>query len=96
MLPRFFYDGDGDVRTDLRRGQCDVKAWAWAELGPLKVQSTDGDFVAIGLLQLAQHAEHRVCLHRMRTRVGSAAPKEKTKREYEFVDVRALLAHVCV
>jgi hypothetical protein len=94
VLPRVFYDEAGAVRTDLRRGECDVKAWAWAELGPLQIQSTDGDFVPIGLLQLAQHAEHRICLHRMRTRVGPPVPRENTKREYEYVDMRALLAHV--
>ena len=37
VLPRVFYDADGGVRADLRRGECDVKAWAWAELGPLEV-----------------------------------------------------------
>ena len=95
VLPGVFYDEAGDVRTDLRRGECDVKAWAWAELGPLQIQSIDGDFVPIGMLQLAQHTTHRVCLHRMRTRVRTATvTKENTKREYEFVDVRKLVTHV--
>lgn len=79
----------------LRRGECDVKAFAWMHTGmPLLIESTDGDFLPMSLLQLARpEAEGaHVVLHRMKTNIEP--PKRGTggraKREYEFVHINVL------
>ena len=79
------------TETVLKRGECDIKAFSWADLGPLLIESTDGDFVALGLLQT--HTTRRIILHRIKTNIkvaGSAPPMAKPKREFEYVDVTML------
>ena len=79
------------TETVLKRGECDIKAFSWADLGPLLIESTDGDFVALGLLQT--HTTRRIILHRIKTNLkvaGSAPPIAKPKREFEYVDVTML------
>lgn len=85
-----------------RRGECDVKAFAWAELGSLLVVSTDGDFVPLSLLHLDSHPQHQICLLRMTTNVTSTGKRNntretssttggsKTHRTYEYVHMRAI------
>ena len=87
----------------LRRGECDVKAFAWMHLGlPLLIESTDGDFLPMSLLQLARTGggegadpPPQVILHRMLTNVDGAKAKRgasgRAKREYEYVHVNAVL-----
>lgn len=80
---------------ELKRGECDIKAFAWAELGPLLIVSTDGDFVPLSLVQLerAEEAHQRIVLYRMTT---NNAPVKRSsagaaKRTYEYVDVQKIL-----
>jgi len=93
MLPALFTPGEV-----LRRGECDIKAFAWLELGPTLLISTDGDFVPLALAQVeAQGIKHPVYIHRMICR--TEAPKKrtftgKTKREFEYVHVQPLLAFI--
>jgi hypothetical protein len=84
---------------ELKRGECDIKAFAWAELGPLLIVSTDGDFVPLSLLQLERAeaqtpgTEKRIALYRMTT---NNAPVKRSsagsaKRTYEYVDTQRIL-----
>lgn len=85
-----------------KRGECDIKAFAWSCYGPLLIVSTDGDFVAISLLQLERmlletQQRHQIYLLRMKTNVEPTGkhPREKsTKREYEYVDMLGVLSWV--
>lgn len=85
-----------------KRGECDIKAFAWMCYGPLLIFSTDGDFVAIALIQLeriiaATRTRHHVFLLRMKTRVEAAGKHVREgpqKREYEFVDMLTVLEWV--
>lgn len=83
-----------------RRGECDIKAFAYASpTEPLLINSTDGDFVPISLLQieraqLAAETPPRIMLYRMSTNVEKSGEKRKKGREYEFVDVNALYAYL--
>ena len=92
-LPALFASGGA-----LKRGECDIKAFAWLALGPTLLVSTDGDFVPLALAQIeAQGIDHPVYIHRMLCR--TEAPKKRaadgrTKREFEFVDMQRLLAFV--
>ena len=85
-----------------RRGECDVKAFAWSALGmPLLIESTDGDCVPMSLLHLerralddgSDHVPH-IYLHRLKTNIGTAKRGSggKAKREYEFVHVNVIYA----
>jgi hypothetical protein len=83
--------------TELKRGECDIKAFVWAELGPLLIISTDGDFVPMSLLQLerANNDEARIVLYRMATNVGIKRNSTgTTRRSYEYVDIREI--HKCL
>ena len=79
-----------------RRGECDIKAFAFASLDdPLLISSTDGDFVPISLMQIeralqAGGAAPRVILYRIATNVAKPGEKRKKGREMEFVDMNAL------
>ena len=88
--------------ADQKRGECDIKAFAWMNLGiPLLILSTDGDFLPMGMLQIEQKMRNEeavpsIYLHRMKTRVDT---KKRTaggvlKREYEFVNVNALCSYI--
>lgn len=81
--------------ADLRRGECDIKAFSWMELGPMLIESTDGDFLPIALLQVSRRKlsySPRIALHRIKTRLKDAAGSTActAKREYEYVDITAL------
>lgn len=107
-LPALFADREADRGADrhadrqgegapLRRGECDVKAFAWSAMGmPLLIESTDGDFVPMSLLHLETTAgEGRtpsIFLHRLKTNLTPAKRTLKggAKREYEFVHVNAI------
>lgn len=90
--------------SDARRGECDIKAFAYAYLGTLLIYSTDGDFIPLSLLHMerAVRAEggegaafpHKIFIHRMATRVegaGKCARGKPAGRSYEYVNVAQLL-----
>jgi hypothetical protein len=80
-----------------RRGECDVKAFAWAELGSLLIVSTDGDFVPLSLLHLDRQPQHQVALLRMTTNVATAAKRSSAgavRRTYEHVHMRSLQHYI--
>ena len=72
--------------ADLKRGECDIKAFIWTALGPLLVDSTDGDFIPIALLQYDRHSSP-IALHRFNTRVPTSKPSDP---KYEYVDIAKL------
>ena len=95
-LPALFEDTQG-----IGRGECDIKAFAWLDWGPLLIMSTDGDYVPISLLQLEQRAlRHspvpQIALLRLATNVGEkrSASTKARGRQYEFVHVNLLLDFV--
>ena len=78
-----------------RRGECDIKAFTWMnQRDTLLVESTDGDFIPIALIQLEDQEKQRtadddekastsdpkpdVVLHRMKTHVSPAGAKRKS------------------
>jgi hypothetical protein len=85
----------------LKRGECDIKAFTWADMGPLLIESTDGDFIALGLIQT--NPNRRIILHRIKTNIkppggvvtGNQQASGKLKREYEFVDISMLHKYLC-
>lgn len=80
-----------------KRGECDIKALAWSEFGPLLVQSTDGDFLPLALVHCEAHADRHVFLERIETKISAGAKRTAlgtTKRRMEFVCVRDLCTHV--
>lgn len=88
-----------------RRGECDIKAFAYlTTAGPLLIQSTDGDFIPLALVQMQQHLDAtdtlpQVYLHRMRTSLDSdkkRAADGRARREYEFVCMSRVLDWVRV
>jgi hypothetical protein len=82
----------------LKRGECDIKGFAWLALGPTLLVSTDGDFVPLALAQIEEQGiSHPVYIHRMLCR--TEAPKKRsadgrTKREFEYLDMQRLSAFV--
>ena len=85
------------LHPDARRGECDIKALAWATWGPLVVQSTDGDFVPLALIHCAASPLSHVVLERIETKVAAAGKRDsagRAKRQMEFVCMRALCGHV--
>ena len=96
VLPALFEDREGKG-APLRRGECDIKAFAWSDMGmPLVIESTDGDFVPMSLLHLESTADREkapnIYLHRLKTNLTPAKRTTNggTKREYEFVHVNAI------
>ena len=86
-----------------RRGECDIKAFSYlSEHGPLLIQSTDGDFIPLALLQMQQHLADsdklpQVYLYRMRTTLDKdkKRPAEgRSRREYEYVCMSRVLSWV--
>jgi len=82
-----------------KRGECDIKAFGWTVWGPTVLQSTDGDFVPLALLQTpaAATASSPIYLERLMTHLTPA--KKRTvdgdrKRQLEYVCVSTLLARV--
>jgi hypothetical protein len=84
-----------ELAVGARRGECDIKAFAYMDSEPLLVMSTDGDFVPLALLQIERAVQAgmplpRVILYRIKT--TQAGEKRKLGREMEYVDTTALYA----
>ena len=83
-----------------KRGECDIKAFSWMCYGPLLIVSTDGDFMAISLVQLERivlqtQRQHNIYLLRMKTNVDPPGKHQRNgvaKREYEYVDMLRVLS----
>lgn len=71
-------------RDDLKRGECDIKAFSWMHMDrPLLIESTDGDFLPMALIQLEKSEQFgqdqmdlgqdwvppTIFLHRMKTNI---------------------------
>jgi hypothetical protein len=83
------------VDPDSKRGECDVKAFAWTGWGPTLIESTDGDFIPLALLQTAKDPSKRIFLERIHTRTCKKRTAEgMSKRKMEFVDISSLHQHV--
>jgi hypothetical protein len=83
------------VDTESKRGECDIKAFAWTGWGPTLIESTDGDFIPLALLQTAKDQSKRIYLERIHTRISKKRTAEgTTKRKMEFVDISSLHTHV--
>ena len=83
------------VRDTSKRGECDIKAFAWTCWGPTMLESTDGDFIPLALLQTNSDPTKRIFLERIETRVaGKRKASGEKKRQMEFVDIASLHAHV--
>ena len=93
VLPALFGSGEA-----LKRGECDIKAFAWLALGPTLLISTDGDFVPLALVQIEKQAvAHPVYIHRMLCRTAGPGKRKadgSQRREFEFVDLQQLLVFV--
>ena len=99
VLPALF-TGEG---APLRRGECDIKGPVWLDdRGPLLLESTDGDFLPIAMIQLecymALHGRTaQIFVRRMATRTSTTAKRVSSgnaKRVYEYVDICKLLAFI--
>ena len=78
-----------------KRGECDIKAFAWTTWGPTMIESTDGDFIPLALLQTSLDGSKRIFLERILTRISKKRPADESKkRQMEFVDISSLHAHV--
>jgi len=89
-LPDIFSAAHG---SSMKRGECDVKAFSWVGFSPLQIESTDGDFIPMSLLQTMKNPENKIILHRMKTKLKDAGKRTNEgsfKREYEFVNISIL------
>ena len=78
-----------------KRGECDIKAFAWTTWGPTMIESTDGDFIPLALLQTSMDNTKRIFLERILTRTSVKRTADGSKkRQMEFVDIHSLHAHV--
>jgi hypothetical protein len=78
-----------------KRGECDIKAFAWTTWGPTMIESTDGDFIPLALLQTSIDSTKRIFLERIHTRTSNKrSADDSRKRQMEFVDIASLHAHV--
>ena len=80
-----------------KRGECDIKAFGWTAWGPTVLQSTDGDFVPLALLQPSDNAAP-IYLERLMTHLTPAKKRSidgDRKRQLEYVCISTLLARVC-
>ena len=83
------------LRDTSKRGECDIKAFAWTCWGATMIESTDGDFIPLALLQTSSDPSKRIYLERIETRVaGKRKASGEKKRQMEFVDISSLHAHV--
>ena len=83
------------LRDTSKRGECDIKAFAWTCWGATMIESTDGDFIPLALLQTSADPTKRIFLERIETRVSAKRTASGVKkREMEFVDISSLHAHV--
>ena len=82
----------------LKRGECDVKAFSWVSFCPLQIESTDGDFIPMSLLQTFKNPETKIILHRMKTKLKDVKKRDSEgvfKREYEFVNISIMYNVLC-
>ena len=83
------------LRDTSKRGECDIKAFAWTCWGPTMIESTDGDFIPLALLHTSSDTTKRIFLERIETKVsGKRTTSGVKKRTMEFVDISSLHAHV--
>lgn len=80
---------------DSKRGECDIKAFGWTTWGPTVLQSTDGDFVPIALLQTpaADAASSPIYLERLLTHLTPANKRTSEgtkKRQLEYLCMHTL------
>lgn len=88
---------------DAKRGECDIKAFNYMEMGSLLIMSTDGDYIPIALLQCAEK-KGNVFLYRVKTKTNQENGVKKRKNiavkgnssrlEYEYVNINRLLSFV--
>ena len=81
-----------------KRGECDIKAFGWTVWGPTVLQSTDGDFVPLALLQTRSDSNSPIYLERLMTHLTPANKRSmdgSRKRQLEYVCVSTLHARVC-
>jgi hypothetical protein len=81
---------------DNKRGECDIKAFTWTGWGPTVLQSTDGDFVPLALLQTSDGAAP-IYLERLMTHLTPARKRSlhgDRKRQIEYVCISTMLARV--
>lgn len=84
--------------TGSKRGECDIKAFGWTKWGPTVMQSTDGDFIPIALLQTSNDSNSRIYLERLMTHLTPANKRNmdgNPKRQLEYVCVSTLHTRVC-
>jgi len=82
-----------------KRGECDIKAFGWTTWGPTVLQSTDGDFVPIALLQTpaAAAAASPIYLERLLTHLTPANKRTSDgtkKRQLEYLCMQTLNGRV--
>lgn len=97
-LPAFFSDIP-DAEVLLRRGECDIKAFDWMFFENLLIDSVDGDYVPMGIIQQQTHARNgnncHLVLRRLELNIETDKSKKRPRgRIYEFVDVPALCQYV--
>jgi alkylhydroperoxidase family enzyme len=87
--------------TPLRRGECDIKGPDYLPLrGNLLLDSTDGDFIPIALIQLERQRQQgpssaNIFVRRIKVRTTTKrAASGASKREFEFVNIDTLLAYL--
>jgi len=87
--------------ASLRRGECDIKGPDYLpHRGALLLESTDGDFIPIALIQLERQRREsqttaNIFVRRIKVKTATKrAASGAAKREYEFVNIGALLDFV--
>jgi len=100
-LPALFAAHTDDA--PLRRGECDIKGPDYLpHKGNLLLVSTDGDFIPIALIQLEKRRREsrslaNIFVHRIKVKTATSTKRAASgavKREFEFVDVGAVLAYL--
>lgn len=89
-------------RIGAGRGECDIKAFSWLEWGDILIDSTDGDFLPLALVQTERLIKNgvrppKILIYRLMTKTDTrkrAAGPQDTRREFEYVDVDKLLVVV--
>jgi hypothetical protein len=95
-----------DTNTTLRRGECDIKAFPYSELGTLLIHSTDGDYVPMALVQIERAIQENrkvptILLQRIKVHTGQKRRMaevtgdkditiKRNTRQLEFVNINML------
>ena len=81
----------------LRRGECDIKAFDYMCFPSLLIDSTDGDYVPMAMIQYQQkqlaNTPCQIFLKRLKVNTDKKR-KASARREYEFVNVKMLVDFV--